>query len=83
MQDYMLTRQFFLPENELDRLRKKYAMEHIDVEAILPMLEVHEDYLSRALAYIDEHFGSVESYLLEALAVGEPELAELRRRYVE
>lgn len=83
MQDYMLTRQFFLPENELDRLRKKYAMEHIDVEAILPMLEVHEDYLSRALAYIDEHFGSVEAYLSEALAVGESELAELRRRYVE
>lgn len=83
MRDYMLTQKFFLPENELDRLRKKYEMEHIEVEAILPMLEVHEDYLSRALATIDEQFGSIEAYLRDALGVGEAEVAELQRRYVE
>ena len=83
MRDYMLTRKFFLPANELDRLRKKYEMEHIEVEAILPMLEVHEDYLSRALSTIDEQFGSIEAYLRDALGVGETEVAELQRRYLE
>ncbi|MEP1469582.1 MAG: tyrosine-protein phosphatase [Halieaceae bacterium] len=83
MNDYMLTREFFLPEDELDRLRTKYEMEHLEVEAILPMLEVHEDYLSRALSTIDEKFGGVEAYLRDALGVGEAEVAELKRRYVE
>ena len=34
-------------------------------------------------AYIDEHYQSVESYLEHALGMGAPELAELRRRYLE
>jgi protein-tyrosine phosphatase len=83
MRDYLLTGRYFLPERELGRLRKKYQMENMLVEDILPMLEVHEDYLAMALGYIDEHYESVESYLERALGVGAPELAELRRRYLE
>ena len=83
MRDYLLTGRYFIPERELDRLRHKYQLEHLLADAIRPMLEVHEDYLAMALAYIDEHYESVERYLERALGVGAPELAELRRRYLE
>tara|TARA_R110001599_G_scaffold351822_1_gene584748 strand:+ start:76250 stop:77248 length:999 start_codon:yes stop_codon:yes gene_type:complete len=83
MRDYLLTARFFRPERELDRLRIKYALEHMVAEAIMPMLEVHEDYLAGALAYIDQNFGSVEEYLSQALGLGAAELAELRARYLE
>ena len=58
-------------------------MEHMDPEAIVPMLEVHEAYLERALAAIAMSYPSLENYLEEALGVGPAEVAELKGRYVE
>ncbi len=82
MRDYMLTGRFFSPETQMQRLQRKYGMEHVDADAVRPMLEVHEDYLARGLASIEENYGSIERYLQEALRVGKPELAELRARYL-
>jgi protein-tyrosine phosphatase len=82
MRDYMLTAEFFSPHREMDRLRAKYQME-MEAEAILPMLEVHEDYLAAALASIDSRYASVEEYLAQELGVGESERAELRGRYLD
>ncbi|MCB1704766.1 MAG: tyrosine-protein phosphatase [Halioglobus sp.] len=83
MRDYMLTGRFFHPDSEMARLREKYQMEQMDTQAILPMLEVHEDYLARALLAIEQSYPSVEVYLQEALGVGAPELAELKARYLD
>jgi protein-tyrosine phosphatase len=47
------------------------------------MLEVHEDYLARALDSIDERYPSVDAYLEQALGVGPAEREELRRRYLD
>jgi protein-tyrosine phosphatase len=82
MRDYMLTADFFSPHLEIDKLRRKYQME-LEAEAILPMLEVHEDYLSAALNSIERRFSSIESYLSEELGVGGVEQAELRGRYLD
>ncbi len=82
MRDYMLTGQFFHPHREIDRLREKYQMQQMDTQSILPMLEVHEDYLARALFAIEQRFPSVEVYLEEALGVGPAELAQLQARYL-
>jgi protein-tyrosine phosphatase len=82
MRDYMLTGQFFHPHAEIARLREKYQMQQMDSQSILPMLEVHEAYLARALLAIEQNFPSVEVYLEEALGVGEAEVAELRARYL-
>jgi protein-tyrosine phosphatase len=82
MRDYMLTGRFFQPHLEVDRLRQKYQMEQMDTRAIMPMLEVHEDYLARALMVIEQNYPSLEVYLREALAVGPAEVAELRARYL-
>ncbi len=83
MRDYMLTARYFHPATEIERLRQKYQMEHMEADAILPMLEVHEDYLARALQVIEQDYDSLEDYLFEALELGPGELRELRRRYVE
>ena len=83
MQDYMLTRRFFSPHREVDRLRQKYQMQNMDAESILPMLEVHEDYLSRALMAITQAYPSTDVYLEEALGMGSAEVAELRARYLD
>jgi protein-tyrosine phosphatase len=83
MRDYMLTGRFFQPQREMQRLKRKYAMEQVDSEAVLPMLEVHEDYLAQALSSIEENYGSAENYLAEALGVGPAELSELRGRYLD
>lgn len=83
MHDYMLTARYFHPTTEIERLREKYQMEHMDADAILPMLEVHEDYLAQALDTIDQGYASIEAYLEEALGVGANDLAELRVRYLE
>ena len=82
MSDYMLTSRFFDPQEQIDRLKVKYQMEHMAAEAVLPMLEVHEDYLAQGLLTIDQEFPSFDVYLAEALGVGAPELAELRGRYL-
>jgi len=82
MRDYMLTRQFFHPHQEIDRLREKYQMQQMDTQSILPMLEVHEDYLAHALFAIEQRFSSVDVYLEEALGVGPAEVAHLQARYL-
>ncbi len=82
MRDYMLTRRFFLPHAELDRLREKYRMHRMDAQSIMPMLEVHEDYLARALLAIEQNYPSVDVYLKEALGVGPAEVSELQARYL-
>tara|TARA_R110002110_G_scaffold240244_1_gene456379 strand:+ start:25720 stop:26715 length:996 start_codon:yes stop_codon:yes gene_type:complete len=82
MEDYMLTARFYHPQQEVDRLRAKYGLESVPEEAILPMLEVHEAYLARALEAIRD-YGAVETYLEEVLGVGSAEREELRRRYLE
>lgn len=82
MRDYMLTAEFFSPHLEIDRLRKKYQTK-LEAEAILPMLEVHEDYLSAALSSIESRYSSIEGYLSEELGVGRAEQAELRGRYLD
>ncbi len=83
MQDYLLTAEYFDPEVELRRMQRKYRLEHLDADVVLPILEVHEDYLAAALASIDENFGSVERYLEEGLGLGPAGVEELRRRYLE
>lgn len=82
MHDYMLTRHFFHPHREVDRLKQKYQMEQLDTDSILPMLEVHEDYLARALLAIEQNYPSIDTYLEEALGVGPAEVAQLRARYL-
>lgn len=82
MEDYLLTRRYFVPGAEIDRLRHKYGLEGLADEAILPMLEVHPEYLARALRSIDD-YGDFDSYLGEVMGVEKAEREALRCRYLE
>jgi len=82
MRDYLLSQQFFVPDDEIAYLREKYAMQSASDEMIMPVLEVHEDYLEMALDTISQEYPSFEDYLEQALGVGQRELAELRSRYL-
>ena len=82
MRDYLLSRQFFVPDKEIVYIREKYGIQVATDEMLMPILEVHEDYLAMALNTIRQEYPSFEAYLEQALGVGESELAELRRRYL-
>lgn len=83
LEDYLLTGRYFHPEEELRRVRRKYRLDGLDAEVIMPMLEVHEAYLAAALASIEENYGDVGTFLEAGLGIGPVERAELRRRYLE
>jgi protein-tyrosine phosphatase len=82
VEDYLLTGQYFEPRRELARIRDKYGLSDVPEEGVMPMLEVHLDYIRAALDAIAGNYGSVEAYLAAELGVGPAELAELRRRYL-
>ncbi|GAB3318196.1 tyrosine-protein phosphatase [Haliea atlantica] len=82
MADYLLTSRYFSPPKEIERLRVKYGLEGVPDDAILPMLEVHPEYLARALRSIDD-YGDFDSYLREVMGLGNAERDELRIRYLE
>lgn len=80
--DYLLTARYYHPTEQIERLKVKYGMEGVDSASVLPMLEVHADYLERGLTEIERGHGSIERYLDEALGVGPIELKALRKRYL-
>jgi protein-tyrosine phosphatase len=82
MHDYLLTREFFHPHRELDRLRSKYQLEG-HAPTFLPLLEAHPEYLGAALQALDEAYDDETAYFEEYLGLGPAELVELRRRYLE
>jgi protein-tyrosine phosphatase len=83
MRDYLLSGRYYDALAEVERVQVKYGMTDSDSAAILPMLQVDERYLRAALDAIVEHYADVDTYLAEAVGLGAPERAELRRRYLE
>jgi protein-tyrosine phosphatase len=79
--DYLMTADYFLPHLELDRIREKYQLD-LPAEAVLPILEVHRDYIEAALSAIAGRYDSIADYLASELGLGPAELAELRARYL-
>lgn len=79
--DYMLSGEYFKPAVQVDYLRAKYEMD-VDADVLLPVLQVHEDYILAALEVIDTDYGSVEAYLDQALKVSGDDLQKLRNTYL-
>ena len=82
MEDYLLTAEYFLPEKELSRLAEKYGMD-LPAQAMMPVLEVHPEYLQAALDAIDEQFESIDHYLEDVLGVDHGKRERLRSHYLE
>lgn len=80
--DYALSRRYFLPEEQLHRVRAKYAVDHLSDEELLPMLLAEPAYLQAAFAAIDEAWESRDAYLRRGLGLADAERRELRRRFL-
>jgi protein-tyrosine phosphatase len=82
MEDYLLTSEYFIPHREMSRLAEKYEMD-LPAETMLPVLEVHAEYLQAALDAIDEQFESLEHYLQDYLGLDGAGRERLRSHYLE
>lgn len=83
--DYMLTRDYFPIDREMERVRRKYvpAGGRFDTALMRPMMEVRESYLGSALAEIHARHGAIGNYLARELGLGPAELARLRERLTD
>lgn len=82
LRDYLLTRHYFDPWRELPRVRAKYRVDHLDDNALLPMLRVDEAYLGAAYAAVAEGYGSMDTYLKKSLGMGDAERRALAALYL-
>lgn len=85
LQDYLLTNHCLPIDAELAAAVAHYAEAtgvRLRPEVLRPVFEVHPEYLNTALEAAEAEAGSLEGYLRECMALGEPELAELARRYL-
>lgn len=80
--DYLLSRNYYLPEAQMPRVRKKYRVGHLSDDDLLPMLRSDLAYLHAAIEAMERVYGKREAYLREGLRLGQGALSELRRRFV-
>jgi protein-tyrosine phosphatase len=81
MADYMLTDRYFNPDDEIDRISKKYQWGG-SAQVMRPMLEARELYLLTAFDAIDQSFSCMDEYLDVMLGVGQSERQVLQDRYL-
>ena len=80
--DYLLSRRYYLPEEQMARVRAKYRVDHLSDEDLMPMMRAELAYLHTALETIDDGWASREAYLAQGLGIGADERRELRRRFI-
>jgi protein-tyrosine phosphatase len=80
-----LTAQYYPPKGEVEYLASKYAgSDHnLDLSVFKALMDTREEYLSAALAAIDEQYDSVIEYLAVELGVDETQRQRLKERYVD
>jgi protein-tyrosine phosphatase len=81
-EDYLLSRDYYDAMAELPRARRKYRVEHLSDEALLPMLRVDLAYLDAALQAIADSYGDIDAYLTRGLGLDAAARRELGRRFL-
>jgi protein-tyrosine phosphatase len=85
-QEYLLTKNYFIPEKEIVRLKKRYAdqfdagqdSESVDHDVFYPVFDTRLIYLQAALGLIDDQWGSIEAYITRALKLDARSLEKLQ-----
>lgn len=80
--DYLLSRRYYLPEEQLGRVRAQYAVDHLSDADLLPMMRAEPAYLQAAFAAIESAWTNLDDYLQRGLGLDEAARNELRRRFV-
>lgn len=80
--DYLLSRRYYLPDDQVSRVRQKYPVEHLSDADLLPMMQTELDYLHSAFTAMENLYGGKSAYLSEGLGLKAQERRELRRRFM-
>lgn len=76
-EDYLLTNKFV--NLTLQKVQDRFSLGEKQANVLLTLLTVQEQYLAKALSTIEQHYGTVESYLTEALDV---DISLLKSKYL-
>ena len=80
MHDYLISEEFY--RDELAAILPNVSTE--EEKAVLrTFISVNPEYFEAALNLVDKHYGSLESYIRNALLVGDDDIRILRERYTE
>jgi protein-tyrosine phosphatase len=79
MRDYVLTTDYFLVSQEIEKLAKRHSLQ-LRPEVIAPVFEARPEYLQSAFDSIRREYGDVNRYLAEALGFDASAKAELKAR---
>jgi protein-tyrosine phosphatase len=91
-QEYLITREYFIPEIEIERIEKRYADEldkarkegeRPDHKIFYPVFDTRLNYIHSALDTIDEHWGSIDRYINEGLKLELETLELLKQQFLE
>ncbi|MEM1141146.1 MAG: tyrosine-protein phosphatase [Pseudomonadota bacterium] len=80
--DYMLSSRYFVPEQQIMRIRRKYPVNHLDDVSLHPMLATDPTYLQTAFSEIESEYGGFERYVSDALLLTEEDCQVLKDRFV-
>ena len=80
--DYLLSSHYYIPEEHMARVRRKYPVDHLSDEDLRPMLETNIEYLRAAFVAIENNFGSITTYLEQGLRLTPKEQARLRELFL-
>jgi protein-tyrosine phosphatase len=96
-QEYMLTREYFLPRIEIERIKKRYEEEFKNQELkdkerndseniseqFLPVFDTRLNYLHSAFEAIEAQWGSLDAYIASGLGIDDHKREQLKTRFLE
>lgn len=86
LEDYLLTRKHFDPNEQLEHLQKRFSQESVDADLskrLIPVLETRPEYLGAAFEEIDAHWGDMDTFLKEAMGLDDATQAAMRERFLD
>jgi len=85
MEDYLLSRVYFPIDRALERTAEKYAGSvdaPFDPRIMIPVFEVHRDYLNTALTGMEKKSGTIDRYFSEAMGINRQMIGAVKDRFL-
>ena len=86
IEDYLLTRQHYDSTKLIDIIEGHLREANVDNWErawLTPYVSVHQDNIEAFLDAIDQRYGSIKSYLIDALGLSEADLDQMRKQFLD
>jgi protein-tyrosine phosphatase len=86
VEDYLLTRQHYDSTQLIEIIEghlRKAKVDNWDRAWLTPYVSVHQDNIEAFLDAIDDSYGSMQSYLTDALGLSEADLNSMRKQFLD